>query len=112
MTPLKSIRKFCIQCVGSAREVKKCGGHRMFGDDGDENGQCWFYKFRMGKGRPSVKRVRTHCLECMGGRYKLVAGCGDRGCPVHPFRMGRNPNYTQNRNRDQKDDKILFESAA
>jgi len=98
MTPGQSIRKFCIRCVGSAREVNKCGGHRMFGDDGNDDGQCWFYKFRMGRGRPSVKIIRKHCLECMGGSYKLVAGCGEK-CPVHQYRLGKNPNYIQKRTK-------------
>jgi len=102
MTPLQAIRKFCIQCAGSASEVKNCGGHKMYGQ-GDENGQCWFYPYRMGKGRPSVKTIRKHCLECMSGSRKLVAQCNNFDCPLYVFRFGSNPN------RVRKERKILVE---
>jgi len=92
MTPLKSIRKFCVQCAGSSREVSKCGGHRIFGDDGNESNRCLFYKFRKGRGRPSVKIIRKHCLACMGGSYDLVRNCTSFECPVYIFRFGKNPN--------------------
>jgi hypothetical protein len=91
MTPLKTIRKFCIQCVDSASEVRKCGGDKMLGQ-GDLNLRCWFYDYRMGRGRPSVKIIRKHCLECMGGSYKLVAQCSKFDCPLYVFRFGKNPN--------------------
>ncbi len=92
MTPLKAIRKFCIRCVGNAASVNKCGGDKMLGQ-GDPKGQCWFYPYRMGRGRPSVKIIRKNCLECMGGSRKLVADCGPFGdCPLHIFRFGTNPN--------------------
>jgi len=111
MTPGQKIRKVCIRCVASTHGVRNCGGNKMLGQ-GDKDNVCWFYPYRMGRGRPSVKIVRRSCLECMGGSRKLVKNCGESDCPVHPFRMGRNPNYTQNRNREQGDDKNLFESAA
>jgi hypothetical protein len=95
MTPLKAIRKFCIQCVGSASEVKNCGGDKMLGQ-GDSARRCWFYDYRMGRGRPSVKIIRKHCLECMGGSRKLVAQCINFDCPVYIFRFGRNPNRCRN----------------
>lgn len=102
MTPLKAIRRFCIECVSSAADVKECGGDEMLGQ-GDPNGQCWFYPYRMGRGRPSVKIIRKHCLECMGGSYKLVAQCATFGCPVYAFRFGSNPN------RARQNKKILAE---
>ncbi len=74
----------------------------MYGQ-GDENGQCWFYPYRMGKGRPSVKLIRKMCLECMGGSYKLVSQCGERDCPLYYFRFGTNPN------RARREDKISIE---
>lgn len=91
MTPLQAIRKFCTQCVGSTAEVKACGGDKMFGQ-GDSNCQCYFYPYRMGRGRPSVKTIRKHCLECMGGSRKLVAQCINFNCPLYVFRFGKNPN--------------------
>ncbi|MCF8025670.1 MAG: hypothetical protein K9K82_09295 [Desulfobacteraceae bacterium] len=93
MTPGKAIRKQCVECVGgNMPEVKNCGGDKMIGQ-GDKNGQCFFYPYRMGRGRPSVKTIRKFCLECMGGSHKLVADCATGSCPLHPFRFGTNPNY-------------------
>jgi len=58
------------------------------------------YPYRLGKGRLSVKVIRKHCLECMGGSRKEVRNCLSDNCPLHGFRMGTNPN------RSQKKDKI------
>jgi len=76
MTPLQAIRKVCVGCVGCVYEVKDCGGDKCLGAQGDENGVCYFFSFRLGKGRPSVKTIRKFCLECMGGSNKLIAECG------------------------------------
>ena len=37
-----------------------------------------------------VRAIRQKCLECQGGSRKAVRNCAD-GCPLHPYRMGRNP---------------------
>lgn len=51
MTPGQAIRKQCVECVGNEpKEVKNCGGHAMYGDQGDENNVCWFYPYRLGQG--------------------------------------------------------------
>ena len=90
MTPLESIRKICVACVGSVYEVKDCGGDNCLGAQGDDNTVCHFFPYRLGKGRPSVKRIRKFCLECQGGSSKLVAECKS-DCPLHPYRFGKNP---------------------
>ncbi len=91
MTPLKSVRQFCLRCTsGDKSEVRKCAG-RLLGQ-GDKNGMCFFHPYRLGRGRPSVKTIRRSCLECCGGSTKLVRECRDANCPVWRFRMGRNPN--------------------
>ncbi len=90
MTPLQSIRKACVACVCSVYEVKDCGGDECLGGQGDENGVCYLFSFRLGRGRPSVKTIRRFCLECMGGSSKLVAECKS-DCPLHPYRFGKNP---------------------
>jgi hypothetical protein len=46
-----------------------------------------------GCGRPSVKLIRKFCVECMGGDRQLVKECGSRGCTLHRFRFGSNPNF-------------------
>jgi len=90
MTPLRAIRKVCVACVGSPYEVKDCGGDACLGVQGDEKGICYFYPYRMGRGRPSVKLIRKFCLECMGSSSKRVAECKS-DCPLHPYRFGKNP---------------------
>ena len=90
MTPLESIRKLCVACVGSVYEVKDCGGDNCLGGQGDENGVCYLFPFRLCKGRPSVKTIRKFCLECQGGSSKLVAEC-ESDCPLHSYRFGKNP---------------------
>jgi hypothetical protein len=90
MTPGKAIRSMCVACVGSAHEVRDCGGDKCLNGQSDENGACYFYPHRMGAGRPSVKLIRKFCFECMGGSSKLVARCGS-DCPLNPYRFGKNP---------------------
>lgn len=92
MTPLGSIRKFCIDCMGGGPfEVKDCGGDKCK-DGCDEHGVCHFFKYRMGKGRPSVKTIRKVCLWCQGDRADFVKECASNDCALHPYRLGRNPN--------------------
>jgi len=85
MTPLQAIRKVCVACVDSPFLVKHCGGDQCLNGHGDENGQCYFFPYRDGKGRPSVKLIRKFCVECMGST-RLVAEC-----PLHEYRFGTNP---------------------
>ncbi len=96
MTPGQAVRKFCISCVGgSPFEVKSCGGDKCL-----NGGVCWFYRFRQGSGRPSVKLLRKYCLYCCGGDREYVRLCPDgiphlgmAACALYAFRMGRNPNF-------------------
>ena len=85
LTPGRAIRKICIDCVGSAFEIRDCQGDKLY------DGPCLFFPYRMGKGRPSVRLIRKYCLWCMGGSPKLVKDCPSRKCPLLPYRMGRNP---------------------
>lgn len=44
-----------------------------------------------------LRAIRAKCLECAGGSRKKVRVCARGGreavdsCPLHPYRMGRNP---------------------
>jgi hypothetical protein len=93
MTPGKAIRKFCLACVGTATEVHKCQGNKMLIGD-----PCPLYPYRLGKGRPSVKTIRKHCLYCCNNSRKLVRECPDESCPLYKFRLGTNPNYKPKQN--------------
>jgi hypothetical protein len=85
LTPRQAIRKCCIDCVGSASEVRDCQGDKLY------RGECLFYRYRLGKGRPSVKRIRAYCHFCMGESSKLIRECSNCICPLFIYRMGKNP---------------------
>ncbi len=91
MTPLEAIRKFCVDCVGSAYDVKECGGDHCLNGGCDADGVCWFFPYRLGGGRPSVKLIRQVCLWCMGDSQDFVRECWTPECAIHPYRMGTNP---------------------
>ena len=38
-----------------------------------------------------VRAIRVFCVQCVGGAKKDVRECAAE-CPLHPFRMGTNPN--------------------
>jgi len=83
LTPGQAIRAYCVHCVGgSYSDVHKCDGST-----------CPFHRFRLGRGRPSVKAVRKFCLDCMGGSSNMVSDCQVEDCFCHPYRFGKNPWY-------------------
>lgn len=41
-----------------------------------------------------VKAIREFCLECCGDSSAAVKEC-TATCPLHPFRLGRNPYRTK-----------------
>jgi hypothetical protein len=86
LTPVQAIHKVCVDCVGNPLAVKNCQG------DGQLDGPCLLFPYRLGKGRPSVKLIRKNCIYCMGGDEKLVRECHSSACPFHCYRMGKNPN--------------------
>ena len=53
LTPIKRIRKHCLDCVGSSDEVKRCAGIVLV----PERHTCSLYEFRFGK-NPSLKGKR------------------------------------------------------
>lgn len=85
LTPGQAIRKHCIECVGSRQEVENCGGELIY----NTGKPCPLFPYRLGKGRPSVKVIAEECNDCMGGEPEYCSG----SCHLHPFRMGKNPNY-------------------
>lgn len=91
MTPGEAIRMFCIECIGSVYDVKDCGGDHCLNGGCDDNAVCWFWKYRMGSGRPSVRLIRKFCLYCMSDSHEFVHSCWTPDCPLHKFRMGTNP---------------------
>lgn len=39
-----------------------------------------------------IKSIRLFCLEYCGGSSNEVKLCPSTTCPLHPFRLGKNPN--------------------
>ena len=92
ITPLRAIRRFCIECVGGEiSEIRTCGGDHCKNGGCDERGVCLFYRFRTGRGRPSIKLIRKTCLWCMGNSSDMVKDCGSTGCALWAYRLGSNP---------------------
>lgn len=81
-TPLKAIRKKCLDCAGGQTEVRKCA---------EEN--CDLHPFRMGKGvkgKGSIRKpIRRYCLWCCLGRSNEAKLCPSTGCPLYGYRSGR-----------------------
>ena len=88
-TPNRTIRNYCFCCVGGSSwdDVDTCGGIDSSGE------MCAFHKYRLGKGRVSVRVFREFCLQCMCGDRVLIRTCTTEKCLVWPYRMGKNPNY-------------------
>lgn len=40
----------------------------------------------------AIKAIRQKCLDCSGESMLEVRTCEIKTCPLHPFRMGKNPN--------------------
>lgn len=86
MTPGEAIRKQCVECNGgNFAEVHLC----------DAGKQCTFHKYRLGRGRPSVKLMRKFCMECMCNSYDAVRECSTEDCTIHPYRFGKAVNRTE-----------------
>lgn len=90
LTPLKAIRKFCLNCYGNdehaASEVKTCVP------------PCEFFDYRFDKilnkkNRKLCKIIRSKCRWCMNGNINDIKNCLTSKCIIYPFRMGKNPNY-------------------
>lgn len=39
-----------------------------------------------------LKAIRRKCVDCQAGGRKGVRECSITTCPLHPYRMGKNPN--------------------
>ena len=50
----------------------------------------------------TLKAIRADCIDCMGGQRGLVRDCELRGCPLWPYRMGKNPFHTRKMTDEQR----------
>lgn len=82
MTPRQAIRAYCMACCnGQRNEVVECPAR-----------DCPLYSRRMGdgEGAGTVKAIKERCEDCLQSIYTSM--CNDERCPLHPFRLGKNPN--------------------
>lgn len=49
-----------------------------------------------------LKAIRGKCLDCCGYQYSEVRECHIKGCPLWPYRMGKNPFHQRNMTGEQK----------
>lgn len=42
----------------------------------------------------AIRAIRKKCIDCSGGSRDEVKKCELQDCPLHPFRLGKNPNIT------------------
>jgi hypothetical protein len=109
MSPLKSIRAYCLWCCnGSVTEARLC-----------PSTSCPLHPMRLGRNagterlaedqtfvppekRPATREelshvsslalIRRRCIDCSGGSLAEVRRCGVTDCALYPFRMDKNPN--------------------
>lgn len=53
-----------------------------------------------------VKAIREKCLDCCCGSTLEVKECSVVKCPIHPFRMGKNP-FRQKREMTEEQKKAI-----
>ena len=93
LTPLRAIRKQCVQCMGgSPRLVADCPGR-----------DCPLYPYRMGRldgaDGHTLRAIRQYCLGCAGSSQAVRDCYGDTAVdgpyPLYRFRLGKNPNISK-----------------
>ena len=87
ITPLKAIRKKCIDCSGyELKRVSECPF------DGVKEEKCVLYPLRMGRGsRSTLRPIRAYCIWCMNGQRGEVRLCPSVDCSLWEYRFGRRP---------------------
>lgn len=95
ISPLKSIRKKCLDCSGFERQrVKECDFDGIsINRNGLVEDHCPLHQFRMGHGKGSkVRAIRKYCLWCSIDQPNEVKLCPSIFCKLYQFRFGHNPN--------------------
>ena len=96
ITPLQAIRRRCLDCSGyNQKEVRECYHNKPIPPF---DIACPLHPYRMGKGRPKLKVIKAYCIQCQGehGLSSLyVKECTDKDCSLYPFRLGHNPNISE-----------------
>jgi len=83
-TPRKSVVLFCRACNGDCSGL--CNSKT-----------CVLYPYQKSRNLPnskmfSIKFIKMYCLSsCTARTSKGAKECSDTECPLHPFRLGKNP---------------------
>ncbi len=85
MTPREAITAQCKECVWNPKEIENCRGNKPL----LSNNPCPFFPLRLGKGRASMKILRSFCLQCMCGSHDAVRYCPSEKCILYYFRFGK-----------------------
>ena len=111
LSPLQGVRTHCLWCCNdNASEVTLCParhcplwllrlGHRPTLGEIEQHADATLHPDErpatVGElygGGAVLKAIRRRCLDCSGGNVGKVKTCTFDSCPLHPFRMGHNPN--------------------
>ena len=111
-SPLEAVRRHCLWCCnGSVHEAAECparrcslwllrSGHRPRSGEIKRNCDTTLHpnerSTTVGElhdgGGAVLKAIRRRCIDCSGGSLAEVRACKFDTCPLHPFRLGKNPN--------------------
>jgi len=103
-TPVEAIRAHCLDCVGSAKVVRKCAGEYVH----NTGAPCPLFPWRFGcspelaarRGESvscdaprmsAMQAMRAECLSCCCEQANEVALCPSKGCSLWPYRFGLRP---------------------
>jgi len=95
LSPLKAIRKFCVDCSNSSYEVKLCPAN-----------DCPLWPLRSGKGIKGVsplKIIRRKCYDCGEGTAFDIKNCQFSDCSLYHYRFGKNPALKGKRGKGNPD---------
>ncbi len=53
-----------------------------------------------------IKAIRAKCLDCVCWETQEVKLCEAKDCPLHPFRMGKNPFRTKREYTDEQKEEM------
>ncbi len=111
-SPLQAVHAHCLSCCGgSAREVALCpargcplwllrSGHRAKASDIESVADVALHPSEHpltaselhNQPGATLKAIRRRCIDCSGGSLAEVRTCNCTTCPLHSFRLGKNPN--------------------
>jgi hypothetical protein len=103
ITPMKSIRNYCVKCCNGYKEVLLCPVE-----------DCPLWSLRFGKGVLGVSpldSIRGRCLDCSVGSTKDVRECKIVDCEIYPYRFGHNPKLIGKRGNSRSLENLLSRQA-